>query len=244
MKEFRLRPIFLAALSAFFVTACSQAEPPATAESEPAAEPDWVVLFNGENFDGWRIYNKGPVTAPWVVQDGAIVLDVDNAGHERLAGDLITEDQYENFELELEWKISEGGNSGIFWGVREIEGTSDGYVSGLEMQVLDNIRHPDGQSLLTSAGACYGLYPTLPDVVKPVGEYNQVRLIVNNGKVEQWLNGTLITSYDLKSEEWAEKIANSKFADWEHFAKYSKGHIGLQDHTDKVSYRNIRIREL
>jgi len=243
MIEFRMRQIFGVATGAVLLYGCGpDIAPKVTVNENP--ESEWVVLFNGENLDGWHTYNENSVRPAWVVQDDAIVLDVDNASDERLGGDLTTDAQYENFELELEWKITEGGNSGIFWGVREIEGTSDGYVSGLEMQVLDNIKHPDGQSLLTSAGACYGLYPTLEDVVKPVGEYNQVRLVVDNGNIEHWLNGIKVTEYDLNSEDWAERIANSKFADWEHFAKYRKGHIALQDHTDKVSYRNIRIKEL
>jgi hypothetical protein len=212
--------------------------------SAEATANDWVTLFNGENLDGWHTYNKDTTSPAWIVEDGAIVLNTDNSNDERIGGDLITDKQYENFELELEWKISKGGNSGIFFGVREIEGMTDGYETGLEMQVLDNAEHSDGQVPLTSAGACYGLYPPSENVVRPVGEYNQVRLVVDQGKVEHWLNGVMVTAYDMNSADWAERIENSKFKDWEHFAKYRKGHIGLQDHTDRVSFRNIRIRVL
>jgi hypothetical protein len=172
------------------------------------------------------------------------MLDVDADTDETTGGDLITADQYENFELELEWKISEGGNSGIFFGVREIPGLEVAYETGIEMQVLDDDRHVDGGTPETSAGACYALYPPAQDVVRPVGEYNQVRLLVNDGHVEHWLNGQKIVEYVIGSEDWHKRIAKSKFADWEHFAKYRKGHIGLQDHSDRVWFRNIRIREL
>ena len=205
---------------------------------------DWVELFNGHDLDGWKGYDADAPAPGWIVEDGAIALDVDDGTTEMTAGDLITEKQYENFELELEWKISEGGNSGIFYGVREIPGHEVAYTTGIEMQVLDNERHRDGENPETSAGACYALYPPTEDVTRPVGEYNRVRLIVDHGHVEHWLNGEKIVEYVIGSDDWNARVANSKFADWEHFAKYRKGHIGLQDHTDRVWYRNIRIREL
>jgi hypothetical protein len=205
---------------------------------------EWVELFNGHDLDGWKSYNADSPAAGWMVEDGAIVLDVGDDTTEMTAGDLITEEQYENFELELEWKISEGGNSGIFYGVREIPGHDVAYKTGIETQILDNERHRDGQNPETSAGACYALYPPSEDVTRPVGEYNQVRLIVDDGHVAHWLNGEKIVEYVIGSDDWNERIANSKFADWEHFAKYRKGHIGLQDHSDQVWFRNIRIREL
>jgi hypothetical protein len=205
---------------------------------------DWIVLFNGHDLDGWRSYQKDEPAPGWIVDDGAIVLDVDDRTTDMTAGDLITEQQYENFELELEWKISEGGNSGIFFGVREIPGHEVAYETGIEMQVLDDDRHRDGQVPETSAGSCYALYAPTTDAVRPVGEYNAVRLLVNDGHVEHWLNGRKIVEYVIGSEDWNERIANSKFANWEHFAKYRKGHIGIQDHTDRVWFRNIRIREL
>lgn len=245
MKYTACLPLF-----ALLLLGCGDSTPSADDDSEApvsdnaVASGDWVLLFNGNNLDGWHSYNEKAPRPAWIVEDGAIVLDVDNASNERLGGDLISDARFENFELELEWKISPGGNSGIFFGVRELEGTYDGYITGLEMQVLDNNEHPDGQNPISSAGASYGLYPPSENVVRPVGEYNQVRLVVDHGKIEHWLNGVMITSYDLDSEDWANRIANSKFKDWEHFAKYRKGHIGLQDHTDKVWYRNIRIREL
>jgi len=222
---------------------------PSTEETQMSSdasstEGEWVDLFNGENLDGWRNYGGGVPNDAWVVEDGVLFLNVDADTEQMTGGDLITEEQYENFELELEWKISEGGNSGVFYGVREIEGQEVAYETGIEMQILDNERHVDGKVPETSAGACYALYPPTKQALRPVGEYNEVRLIVKDGHAEHWLNGQKIVEYEIGSEDWNRRIAESKFADWEHFANYRMGHIGLQDHTDPVWFRNIRIREL
>ena len=211
--------------------------------SQKAAE-EWRVLFNGENLDGWRSYGEAASKPAWIVEDGAIVLDADEFTTSNLGGDLITDGQYENFELKLEWKISKGGNSGIFFGVQEIAGQRVAYETGVEMQILDNENHVDGEKPETSAGSCYALYAAAENVVRPVGEYNEVRLIVRDASVEHWLNGHKIVEYQIGSEDWADRVAASKFADWQHFARYRKGHIALQDHTDRVWFRNIRLREL
>jgi len=215
-------------------------------EESPAqkATGQWTVLFNGENLDGWRSYGEATPGSAWNVENGAIVLDADESTTVMTGGDLITVGQYENFELELEWKISEGGNSGIFFGVQEIAGQRVAYETGIEMQILDNDKHADGKLPETSAGSCYALYPPAEIVVRPVGEYNKVRLIVEDANVEHWLNGRKIIEYTIGSEDWSSRVAASKFASWEHFARYRKGHVALQDHTDRVWFRNIRIREL
>jgi hypothetical protein len=222
---------------------------PATSNGPDAPAPateagQWQALFNGKDLSGWHSYGRTEPGAEWVVADGAIVLDVDDDTTETTAGTLLTDAQFENFELELEWKISPGGNSGIFFGVTELDGVAVAYESGVEMQVLDDGVHPDGKEPRTSAGACYALYAPENKTLRPVGEYNTVRLVVNEGKVENWLNGRRVVAYDMNSDDWAERVAASKFADWEHFAKYRKGHIALQDHTDRVWFRNIRIRQL
>ena len=225
------------------LAACSGEAPQAEGSSQVTAG-DWTVLFNGENLDGWRSFGESAPHPAWMVEDGAIMLNVDEGTEETTGGDLITEDQYENFELELEWKISEGGNSGIFFGVQEIGEQDVAYETGIEMQVLDDGRHVDGKTPETSAGACYALYAPTQKTLRPVGEYNQVRLIVKDGNVEHWLNGQKIVQYVVGSDDWNKRVANSKFADWQHFARYRKGHIGLQDHSDRVWFRNIRIRLL
>ena len=235
--------IVILATAVAFITACDTQAPQAEGMAAEASG-EWMELFNGENLDGWRGFQGEAPGAEWVVEDGALVLDVPEGTEERTAGDLITERQFENFELELEWKVSEGGNSGIFFGVREIPGQAEAYETGIEMQVLDDERHPDGRNPATSAGACYDLYAPEGKQLRPAGEYNAVRLVVNDGHVEHWLNGRKIVEYQIGSADWNERIENSKFADWEHFARYRRGHIGLQDHTARVWFRNIRLREI
>lgn len=254
------RIVLLAAILAF-VASCDAEAPGNEASTEPSqADPmaqaprsdtkadstpgEWVALFNGENLEGWRSYNADAPGEEWVVEDGVLVLDVDEGTEEMTGGDLITRQQYENFELELDWKISEGGNSGVFYGVREMPEHEVAYETGIEMQVLDDERHQDGKMPVTSAGACYALYPPRDKMLRPVGEWNSARLVVNDGHVEHWLNGKKIVEYVIGSPDWNERVANSKFAGWEHFAKYRRGHVGLQDHTDRVWFRNIRLREL
>jgi hypothetical protein len=239
----------LAVASLALLTACESRAPqndtvPEDGAMAETAANDWITLFNGKDLEGWRSYNADAPHPAWIVEDGTIVLDVDDDTEEMTGGDLITERQFEDFELELEWRLSEGGNSGIFYRVREFPEHDVAYLTGIEMQVLDDDRHVDGGEPKTSAGACYALYPPITDVVRPVGEWNSVRLVVNDGHAEHWLNGRKIVEYVIGSGDWNERIANSKFADWEHFAKYPRGHIGLQDHTDRVWFRNIRIREL
>ena len=235
-KEFRMRPVRSIAAGIILLQGCSAAA--------DKAAGDWIDLFNGHDLDGWHTYNETAPRPAWIVEDGAIVLNVDDATSDETGGDLISDAEFENFELQLEWKISPGGNSGIFFGVRELPELVHGYDTGLEMQVLDNQLHADGKTPATSAGACYGLYAPAADATRPVGEYNQVRIIRQHNHVEHWLNGQRVASYEIGSDDWARRIASSKFADWEHFAKYPLGRIGLQDHTDRVWYRNIRIRRL
>jgi len=233
----------------YFVTktillACLSGVASISAQEHDMSAHEWTVLFDGKDLSGWRTYGETSAGDTWIVEDGALVLDVDENTETMTGGDLITEGQYENFELELEWKISEGGNSGVFFGVQEIDGQNVAYETGIEMQILDDDRHADGQNPETSAGSGYALYPPTEDVVRPVGEYNHVRLIVRDANVEHWLNGQKIVEYTIGSDDWSKRVAASKFSTWEHFARYRKGHIALQDHTDRVWFRNIRIREL
>jgi len=251
MKQAAFGEAVLVAVSLAVLAGCNSEAPHEAVAEETAvtneasmADGEWVELFNGRNLDGWRSYGGGEPNDAWVVEDGVLFLDVDADTDETTGGDLITEDQFENFELELEWKLTEGGNSGIFYGVREIEGHEVAYETGIEMQILDDDRHPDGRAPETSAGACYALYGPTEDAVRPVGEFNKARLVVKDGHAEHWLNGQKIVEYEIGSEDWNRRVAESKFAGWEHFAKYRKGHIGLQDHTDPVWFRNIRIRQL
>jgi hypothetical protein len=195
----------------------------------------WRLLFDGRTTDGWRGFRKNSVPAGWQVVDGALTRT--GAG-----GDLITTQQFKDFELALEWKIAPGGNSGIFYRGSEDEDAI--YWTAPEMQVLDDARHPDGQSRLTAAGADYALYPAPAGIVKPAGEWNQVRIIVDGRHVEHWLNGVRVVQYELLSPDWEVKVAGSKFAPHPHYGRNAEGYIGLQDHGDWVAFRNIKIRVL
>ena len=200
-----------------------------------AGQTGWRPLFDGTSTAAWRGYRMDSLPHGWQIVDGALT-------RVAAAGDIVTRDTFTNFELELEWQIPPGGNSGIMYHVREDSLWS--YESGPEMQVLDDAGHPDGHSRLTSAGAAYGLYPSPAGVVKPAGQWNAVRLVVNGAHVEHWLNGVKVCEYELWSPDWNDRVAHSKFAQWPGFGAAKSGHIALQDHDARVAYRNIRIRVL
>jgi hypothetical protein len=205
---------------------------------------EWITLFDGSSFNNWRGYLAEGMYPEWTIEDGAMAFTPGAEGGKN----IISKDQFTNFVLSLEWKISEGGNSGIFWGVHEDKQFDEAYQTGPEIQVLDNLKHPDafvGEGRHT-AGALYDMIAPSQDVTKPVGEWNRCEIEVNHktntGKVT--LNGTEIVSFPVHGAEWDAMVANSKFKDWPGFGKYQTGHIGLQDHSDKVWYRNIKIKNL
>ena len=192
-------------------------------------------LFDGVTTAGWRGYRRTDMPDGWRVVDGTL---------KRIApaGDIITVQEFENFELRLQWLVQPAGNSGIMY--RVTEEYPESYGTGPEMQVLDDAAHPDGRDRLTSAGSCYALYAAPAGVVRPAGEWNDVRLVVRGPHVEHWLNGVRVVTYELWSDEWRARVAASKFKDWPRFGLSRRGHIALQDHTDLVAYRSIRIKEL
>lgn len=195
----------------------------------------WRLLFDGRTTAGWRGYKIDSMRAGWQAVDGALT----RVGP---GGDIVTRERFRDFELSLEWTVAPGGNSGIFY--RASEDDDAIYWTAPEMQVLDDGAHPDAQSRLTAAGALYGLYPAPAGVVKPAGEWNQGRIVVRGNHVEHWLNGVKVVECELGSADWEARIKASKFAPHARFAKNAEGHIGLQDHGDRVAYRNIKIREL
>jgi hypothetical protein len=195
----------------------------------------WRLLFDGETTNGWRGYNRPDMPAGWQAVEGSLV---------RVAsgGDIITTEQFANFELVLDWKVGPAGNSGVFY--RAVETSDPIYFSAPEMQVLDDDGHRDGLTQLTAAGSNYALHPAPAGVVRPAGEWNSARIVVNGNHVEHWLNGRKIIEYELGSEDWQRRVAASKFNEWPNYGKAARGHIGLQDHGDRVEFRNIRIRVL
>lgn len=202
-----------------------------------AGTSNWRPLFNGTDFTGWRGYKGAPVPARWHVENGAIAL-----GTEGEQGDLVTTEAFGDFELELEWKVSEGGNSGIIYFVQELPDAPYTWSTGAEMQVLDDARHADGKLPSHRAGALYDLIAPVKAAAKPVGEWNRVRIVVRGGRIEHWLNGERIVATQFGDEGWRAAVAGSKFKAMPHFAKTPRGRIALQDHGDRVWFRDIRIR--
>ena len=218
------------------------------AEAEAEKPPtEWTVLFDGSSFDGWKEYNKEGVSDNWKLEDDAMVFYPPTEREEGEAFNLVTEKEYTDFILSLEWKISEGGNSGVFWGVNETPELSEAYQTGPEVQVLDNEKHPDAKNGTThQAGSLYDMIAPSEDVTKPVGEWNTMVITINHkeqkGSIS--LNGTDIVDFPVGNEMWNVMVSKSKFADWDHFGKFTTGKIGLQDHGNMVSFRDIKIKEL
>ncbi len=213
--------------------ACAPATQNTIGRSAPVAA--WHSLFDGKTMDQWRGYRDEDISA-WHVEDGTIT----KTG---TTGDLITRRPYGNFELELDWKIGEGGNSGVFY--RATEEYDHVYWSGPEFQLLDDANAPDGKSRLTAAGSDYAVYPSPAGIVKPAGEWNTMRIVVNGSHVEHWLNGQKLLAYELGSPDWVARVKASKFSAWPDYGLATAGYIGIQgDHTGSLSLRNIRIREL
>ncbi len=224
-----LRALVLVALPA--CAPFAQAAPPAAPTVAPTGP--WIDL---QRADAWRGYRMDSLPSGWV-------FDAASGELTRLAGtDIITRQAFNNFVLELEWRVAPRGNSGIFFWAQET--TDRIFENATEMQVLDNAGHPDGRSALTSAGANFGLYPTIQSAAKPAGEWNAVQLVARGNHVEHWLNGQKVAEYVLGSPEWAAKVQATKFAQWPSYGRARRGHIGLQDHGDVVSFRRMRIREL
>ena len=231
----------LALAVALTLAACAPGAPADQADGAPAAadaDTGWQTLFDGSNLDAWRAYQGDSVPSAWRIEDGALAFVPGSGG----GGDIVTREQFDDFELELEWRISPGGNSGVFYRATEEEDYA--FMTGAEMQVLDNAGHSDGQSPLTSAGSNFGLYPAVQDATRPVGEWNRARVVARGPHVEHWLNGVKVAEYEQGGEDWRARVAGSKFAAWPKYGQSMRGHIGLQDHGNPVWFRAIRIRPL
>ncbi|HEY0743867.1 MAG TPA: family 16 glycoside hydrolase [Chryseosolibacter sp.] len=216
----------------------------ALSDSEKAA--GWKLLFDGKTTAGWRNFKSDKIGSAWKVKDGALVFDNSKKsnGHVAGGGDIVTADEYENYEFSIDWKISKCGNSGIIFNA--IEDAKYDYVwqTGPEMQVLDNTCHPDARIEKHRAGDLYDLIESKFVAVNPAGEWNQARILSNKGKYEFWLNGYKVVEFTMHDATWNDMVKNSKFKDMPDFSKATKGRIALQDHGDQVSFRNIKIREI
>jgi hypothetical protein len=202
---------------------------------------DWIMLFDGKSAAAWRTYNSKTLGAAWKISDGTLTMDTET---KEGRGDIITDAEFENFELILEWKIQNCGNSGIFFNVVEDPKYRWVFVTGPEMQILDNTCHEDAKIHKHRSGDLYDLIPCSREVTRPAGEWNEVRIVSQNGSYQFWLNGTNVVNVTMHTPEWDALVQSSKFKNMPAFGKSTKGHIALQDHGDQVWFRNIRIRNL
>jgi hypothetical protein len=214
-----------------------------------AQKKEWTSLFDGKTTNGWHTYGKDAVGEAWKVIDGTLMLDPSNKQGWQIkgGGDIVSNESYGDFHLQLEWKISPNGNSGIIFFVQD-EPKKYNYIwyTGPEMQVLDNDGHSDGKIIKHRAGNLYDLVAGVEGAVKPVGEWNLVDIINEKGTLTLKLNGITTVTTTLGDDSWKNLIKNSKFSKGESpdFGKVFTGHIGLQDHGNQVWYRNIRIQRL
>lgn len=206
----------------------------------------WQLLFDGQTTKGWHTYGKQTAGRVWNIKDGA--LHVDTAAKKAFpndGGDIVTDEEFDNFHLQLDWKISKNGNSGIIFYVKEYPAKyAESYFTGPEMQVVDNLGHPDGKIFKHKAGDLYDLIPSTKEAAKPVGEWNHVEIISNNGKLDFYLNGEHNVSTTMWNDSWRTMVAGSKFKACPDFGTFKKGRIDLQDHGDEVWFRNIKIKHL
>ena len=205
----------------------------------PASRTDqvgWRPLFDGTSMAGWRGYKSNAVPDGWRVADGIMQ-------KEKPVRDILSVEQFGDFEAEFEWRIAVGGNSGIFY--RATEEYDKVYWSAAEYQLLDDEKAADGKSRLTSAGSVYGLFPSLAGHLQPAGEWNLTRIVARGSHIEHWMNGVKLLEYEVGSPEFVVKVAASKFAPYPNFARAARGHLAIQgDHIGALAFRTIRVREL
>lgn len=231
-----MKPLIILLISSL----CPLAAKPNTLTPEESRE-GFRLLFDGRTLDGWRTYKQEKPKDEWKVVDGAITLTTPGGG------DLITSDQFDDFELRLQFKIAADGNSGIMWHVAETDGAP--YLTGPEYQILDSVDRPGHKYTHETAagnvaGCFYGFTKAKPEWSKPAGEWNDARIVSNGNKISLHLNGHKTAEFDISSDEYKALLAKSKFADWKDFNAMKKGHLCFQDHGDVVSFRTIRIKTL
>jgi hypothetical protein len=199
-------------------------------------DPAWRTLFDGSSLGAWRGYKNATTPPAWHIAGNTLAKDVP-------VDDIVSKDEFGDFELELEWKIGEAGNSGIFY--RGTEEYDHIYWTAPEYQLLDDDQASDNKTRLTCAGAAYGLYPSPPGHLRPIGEWNKARIVARGAHVEHWLNDFKLLEYELWSPDWDAKVKASKFAVWPNYGRARKGHIALQgDHEGTLAFRNIRVRDV
>lgn len=253
-----LRTILLLTVTGIIIACNNEGEKTITADSTAMKEETslltetemaegWISLFDGQSTKGWHKYGGGAIGSAWKITDGALMLDTTNKKDGKVVdgGYILTNEEFENFHLKLEWKIAPGGNSGIlFYTHEDTMIFKNPYESAPEMQVLDNEGHPDAKIIKHRAGDLYDLISCSTETVKAAGEWNQVEIIANNGNLQFFLNGTKVVETTMWDDAWNKMVAASKFKQWPGFGTFKKGAICLQDHDNSVWYRNIKIKKM
>jgi len=210
----------------------------------PSVKGKWQTLFDGKTLKGWHGYNKGKAKVDnWIVVDGALVC-LGASAHDT-GGDIVTDKQYENFELEWDWKVDKGSNSGVMYHVVEDAKFKGPYETGPEYQIIDDVNFPGKLEEWQQAGADYAMHNANADKkLQSIGEWNHSKIVFNKGHVEHWLNGKKIVAFEAWTDEWNEKRTTGKWKTYPHYGKAKTGFIALQDHGNKAYYKNIRVKEL
>ncbi len=233
------RMLALTMLAAAAVGVATRADTPNTLTAQEKAD-GWVLLFDGSTTAGWHGYNQTTMPDGWAVKDGALT----RVGK---TTDIASDKEYASFDFKFDWKIAQGGNSGVMYHVVESPNYKSSYFTGPEYQLLDNLRHPDakaGKDGNRTAGSDYDLYPPSVNVTKPAGEWNESRIVIKGSHVEHWMNGKKLLEYELWSDAWKAQVAASKFKAWPDYGLAKSGHIVLQEHEAEVAFRNIKIKVL
>jgi hypothetical protein len=229
MKRSSFVTLAAAATLSLALSGCSHAQ------TSTAFPSEWRSLID-PSMSAWRGYKEEAMPKGWTVTDGVLSKTVGT-------NDIVTRDEYANFELSWDWKLHPGGNAGVFY--RGSEEAQKIYFTGPEYQLLDDAGHPDGKSRLTSAGADYALYPVAAGIVKPADQWNSSRVVARGKHVEHWLNGQKVVEYEVGSPDWEAKLKASKFATAPKYGRLERGHIGIQgDHEGELAIRDMKIRVL
>ncbi len=233
------RVLMFTVLAASTALVMARADAPNTLTAAEKAD-GWVLLFDGTTTAGWHGYNQTTMPEGWAVKDGALT----RVGK---TTDISSDKEYGNFDFRFDWRIAAGGNSGVMYHVVESPKYKSSYFTGPEFQLLDNLRHPDakaGKNGNRTAGSDYDIYAPAADVTKPIGEWNEARIVINGAHVEHWMNGKKLLEYEQWSDKWKADVAASKFKEWPDYGLAKTGHLVLQEHDFEVAFRNMKIKAL
>ena len=220
---------------AFLMIACN------SSKKTTKTDPGYISLFDGKTLNGWRTYQNKPADS-WMVKDGVLYCKGSTTDKSDRRADLITNDTFENFDLQLDWKIAPQGNSGILYMVTENYETS--YLSGPEYQVIDDVNFPEKLEDWQKVAANYAMHTAPTAHPKPAGEWNHARIVVDQGNIQHWLNGEKVVEYDLWTDDWKKRKAEGKWKDAPGYGMSKVGHIALQDHGSEAWFKNIEIKKL